>query len=161
MDSWVADIFGYCEYEIIISIRLSECASNVLHNASFVVAKQMHQAHQARYDQTTKTQRTVKCLFTLEILYLSHSHASHHMNGCSLQNDDNKFYLLRHGCGRWNRSATKLKQSVACIISPCTVPKNTVHHMFKHLVIYAVLFRWWLSLTKDLRSDIKFADFTS
>jgi len=154
MDSWVADIFG-----IIANMKL--LSQSVYLNALASWSETNASGASDAVWSNNKTQRTVKCLFTLKILYLSHPHAPHHVNGCSLQNGDNKFYLLRHGCGRWNRSATKLKQSVACIISPCTVPKNTVHHVFKHLVIYAVLFRWWLSLTKDLRFDIKFADFTS
>lgn len=58
----------------------------------------------------------------MEILYLSHPHASRYVNSRSLQTSDNKFYLLRRGYVHdENRFETKLEQNVSHALFRCRV----------------------------------------
>lgn len=95
-----------------------------------------------------KTQQTVKYLFTVEILYLSHPHALRvtHVNGRSLQTIINSIYC-NAAVDVENRFATKLEQNVVCIIS-LRYTEKTVHHVFKswNLVIYFVGGCYWLKI---------------
>lgn len=145
-DFWSPLVWKYYLNPSLFSFSLNAC--NVLHNASSVAAKRMHECIKRSPIKQQNAQRTVKCLFTTEILCLSpppihiHTHTytnisrrarTHiHVTPCYtrkrpsiVRDGDNKFYLLQRCSGRdsaKNRFTTKLEQKCRiyyCIAREC------------------------------------------
>ena len=98
----------------ILSESVSPNASNVLHNASFVAAKQMHRRiRRGPIKQQNAADRKMPFLPWKSYIYPIHMH-SRYVNSRSLQTGDNKFYLLQRGSVHVeNRFETKLEQNVS------------------------------------------------